>query len=794
MASFKNYDDVVGQLVAAGLDPKLPLDIGTPKMVRCFMAEDRSKKRGAYRLYEMPLDNGDSIIVGSFGYSKGAEYFFEKVQVPKGDRQSFNADQLAAMKARQEADRKRAEAERKREAEAAAEKAGRWWRQCVEQGENAYLARKGLPAGRLYGARISKAGNLVVPLQDGDAKTWGLQVIYADPAIKAKKGRDKDFTPPGLAKKGHWHQIGSPMAGGIVLLCEGFATGASLHEATGLPVVVAFDAGSLLPVAQAVRRRYRGARILVCADDDYLTTPNTGVVAAQAAAVAIDGAYAVPVFPGERSQDKATKGPTDFNDLHVLPEGGVAEVRKQIESALASAGWSSGVPAARGGSPSRGAGSGDSGGRRVAVSSLPLDDIVERFIFIDDGTGDFIFDTWTREVCRRSKMLNMLPARVRGDDVKDHPRWKSRAVYIDQIGFDPAGDDANVVCNRWQGWPMKPVAGKCELLLETLRYYSSLEPNRDQVFRWMLCWLAYPLQHPGAKMQSAMVVHGPQGTGKSRFFEAYAKVFGDYSVILNAEALEDKFNSDWQERKLFIVADEVVARQEMFHVKNKLKNFITCEWIRVNPKNVAAHRERNHMNMVFLSNEKQPLVLENDDRRHLVLWTPPALSEAFYDDLSAEIADGGVEALYHYLLNLDLGDFKPWTKPPMTVAKQDLVALGLSSEERFIRDWREGDTRWPFVPCLSMDLYRAYKKYCEDHGISRPRESNHFLGHVAKLAGWVNKRFHCYEDRNELGKTEPRRMVVPAGLSCPEGKTQSGWLTECHRDFAEAFDAKWGGQ
>lgn len=808
MTAFRNYDDVVAQLAAAGLVINGGLQIDTPKLVRVHVDGER-EKRGWYRLHELPLDGGGSIIVGAFGCWRADDNGAQKVVIRKDDRPAISSEQLAAIKARQAADQKRAAADRQREIEAAARRAGGWWRQCVESGDSAYLVRKGLPAGRLYGARLSKSGNLVVPMQDGDGKVWGLQVVYADPAVKAKKGRDKDFTPPGLAKKGHWHQIGSPMAGGAVLLCEGFATGASLHEATGLPVVVAFDAGNMLPVAGALRKRYRGVRVLVCADDDYLCKcphckrltlqadapcaacgephgrANTGVASARNVALAVDGAVCVPEFPGERPHD--SKGPTDFNDLHVHPGGGLASVRAQVEAAITLAGWTAPGGHARAGHSHGGGGGSGNDARRAAVSTMPLDDLVERFIFIDDGTGEFIFDTWTRDVCRRSKMLNMLPARVRGDDIKDHPTWRARAVYIDQIGFDPAGDDQNIVCNRWAGWPTEPKPGTCELLLETLRYYSANEPNSAEVYHWMLCWLAYPLQNPGAKMQSAMVIHGPQGTGKSRFFEAYARIFGDYAIVLNQGAIEDKFNSDWTERKLFVVADEIVARQDLYHLKNQLKNLITGEWVRVNPKNVAAHRERNHMNMVFLSNERQPVQLENDDRRHLVLWTPPALSKAFYDDLSAEIAAGGVEALHHYLLEHDVGDFQPWTRPPMTTAKEELVSLGLSSEERFVRDWIQGETRYPLGPCGSMDLYRAYRQYCQEHGVSKPRESNQFLGHVGKQTGWINKRFHRYDDAHYIPPTRVHRMVIPADCQPPEGKTQSQWLTDHHLKFAASL-------
>ena len=788
MGAWRNYDDVVSQLAAIGLEVAGPLKIGGSGPVRCRVEGDR-EKRGWYRLHELLLDGGDLLLVGSFGVWRGNDPGTQKVALRKDDKPSVTPEQMAAIKARLAKDQKQAEAERLRLADVASRRAANWWRQCTEQGSSAYLTRKGLPEGRLYGARISASGNLVIPMAGADSSVSGLQVIYADPKVKARKGRDKDFTPPGLITKGRWHQIGSPVSGAVVLLCEGFATGASLHEATGLPVAIAFFAGNLLPVAQAIAKRYRGARILVCADDDYLSTPNTGVQSAQAAALAVGGASVMPAFPVPRSDDKRNKGPTDFNDLHTLPEGGLAIVRSQVEAALALAGWDVPRRNVSAGNAPEGAGS-EVQGRRAAVSIMSLDDIVERFLFVDDNTGEFIYDTWTRELCRRSKMINMLPRGVRGDDIKDHPVYKSRAVHIDQIGFDPAGTDPNVICNRWEGWPMQPKEGECACLLELLRYQSSLEANSAEVFQWMQRWLAYPLQNPGAKMHSAMVIHGPQGTGKSRFYEAYAKIFGDYAVVLNQGAIEDKFNSDWTERKLFVVADEIVARQDLYHLKNQLKNLITNEWVRVNPKNVAAHKERNHMNFVFLSNEHQPVQLENDDRRHLVLWTPPALAKDFYDELSQEINAGGIAALYHYLLNIDLGDFNVSTRPPMTQAKDDLVALGLSSEERFIRDWQGKELIYPFGPCDSIYLYKAYRLWCQDHGVARPRESNKFLNYVGKLPGWESKPLYRYDNTHYMRDLIRARMVIPAGSVPPEGKTKSQWLTDCHFGFVGAFDLR----
>ena len=89
--------------------------------------------------------------------------------------------------------------------------------------------------------------------------------------------------------------------------------------------------------------------------------------------------------------------------------------------------------------------------------------------------------------------------------------------------------------------------------------------------------------------------------------------------------------NDWASKKLFLIADEVVARQEINHVKNKLKGFITSDRIRINPKNIGAYDERNYVNVVFLSCETQPLVLERDDHRYMVSLDTPLVKRGFPD-------------------------------------------------------------------------------------------------------------------------------------------------------------------
>jgi putative DNA primase/helicase len=179
-----------------------------------------------------------------------------------------------------------------------------------------YLTKKGIAP---YGVRVSW-GSLVIPLRDSAGTLQGLQFIDQD-------GGKKYLT--GTRKTGAYFAIGGKPAG-VLYLCEGFATGASIHQATGGAVAVAFDAGNLRSVAEALRQKFPGLRIVVCADNDTWTDGNPGATKAREAAEAVEGLLALPIFRNTAER------PTDFNDLHCLE--GPDEVRRQIEAATPASG------------------------------------------------------------------------------------------------------------------------------------------------------------------------------------------------------------------------------------------------------------------------------------------------------------------------------------------------------------------------------------------------------------------------------------------------------------------------
>jgi putative DNA primase/helicase len=147
---------------------------------------------------------------------------------------------------------------------------------------------------------------------------------------------DKRYYPRGLTKKGGYFVIyGYQTIANIydpILLCEGYATACSLHEATGFTTYLSFDAGNLINVLKMIRNKYPQKKILICADDDHATKGNPGITHAINCSTSDHDfmvRYIIPNFPFRNVGDKSR---TDFNDLHVLY--GLEEVNRQIMEAI----------------------------------------------------------------------------------------------------------------------------------------------------------------------------------------------------------------------------------------------------------------------------------------------------------------------------------------------------------------------------------------------------------------------------------------------------------------------------
>lgn len=289
-------------MAAAGLKTPDPI-VPDGKLRRVHVEGDRrGTKHGWYVLHL------DGLPAGAFGsWRAGVQHSWH--MEANGARSD---EERAQIRERIDAARRKRAAEEERRRKRAAEKARRMWEQAgPADPEHPYLvARQVKPHGiRQIGSR------LVIPVRDADGKFTGLQFIGAE--------AEKRFLTD-TVKKGAYHRIG--VSSGVVIICEGYATGASVHEATGHAVAVAFDAGNLRPVAEAIRAKVGpDTRIILAADDDHRTEGNPGVTKARDAARVVGGVVAIPRFP-------AGDVGTDWNDL--ARSQGITAVRDGITRTL----------------------------------------------------------------------------------------------------------------------------------------------------------------------------------------------------------------------------------------------------------------------------------------------------------------------------------------------------------------------------------------------------------------------------------------------------------------------------
>ena len=183
-----------------------------------------------------------------------------------------SAEELKARAEARRAAAAREQAERDARQRQAEAEAARLWNEASEAGAETagYLVRKGC---KPYGVRVNAAGAVLVPMRDAAGELWNVQTIK--PAKPDDGGPDKLFLAGGR-KSGLMRWCGTPDGAPVLLIAEGYATAASIHEATGRPVAVAFDAGNLAPVALALRGRFPAARIVIAGDDDRATAARTG--------------------------------------------------------------------------------------------------------------------------------------------------------------------------------------------------------------------------------------------------------------------------------------------------------------------------------------------------------------------------------------------------------------------------------------------------------------------------------------------------------------------------------------
>ncbi|WP_262477873.1 DUF5906 domain-containing protein [Acinetobacter bereziniae] len=434
----------------------------------------------------------------------------------------------------------------------------------------------------------------------------------------------------------------------------------------------------------------------------------------------------------------------------------------------------------------------EDGGHKVAK------EMQERFIMLEGKKA--CWDTFRRELVGTDVMKdNWAGAYELWAKAKD-----KRMIWHENLVFDPTMKTKEGQINTYDGMTILPLLDEkdqmmsqgesfeyCVPIISLLKFLCGRE---DEAYQWILKWLAFPLQHPGAKMNTSLLLCSPfQGAGKSLFFEKImTRIYGEqYSVTLGQNGLESIY-TDWAERKLYCLFEEIFNNKSKFGMMGLIKHMITGEKIRIEKKFMSGYSQNNHINCVFLSNEVQPLAIEERDRRFCVLEPNQKLPEELRKqiEICLEPDSNAISAFYTYLLNLDLGDFTQYTEPPMTKAKQKIIQFGLPGWKLFLNDWSKGELEYPFICCLSEDLYSAYIKYCHRNG-EKTLPSNRFIELITSEKIVAKRHGRIYEDTfggsySAVNRKEVQRRIVFTQVP-PQDVKQAEWLSSQVKRFRDTL-------
>ncbi len=372
-----------------------------------------------------------------------------------------------------------------------------------------------------------------------------------------------------------------------------------------------------------------------------------------------------------------------------------------------------------------------------------------------------------------------------GVDAKGRPVMKALFKYwaespdrrqYESVTFQPGGAPANQL-NMWQGFAVEAVPGDRHTRLRD-HIFENICGGDQAGLDYYWKWMAYNIQFPGRRPQTAIALRGGQGTGKSLAVKSYGHLFGNhYLPIVTANALTGDFNGHLQNAKL-VFADEAIFARDKRQV-SKLKGLITEEELSVNAKGFQQQQVPNHIALILASNDDAVINAAADERRYAVydVGTKKQQDSAYFKAIVDDLKRGGYENLMYELMNMDLSSFEI-RKIPKNGALQNQKLQSLSPLE----DWwyyklESGvllQDRWP--ECATIEALR------EDYGLSanlfgRPqygmsdRVFGSFIRKVLTLPGRVPLII-----RGQTGAARQRSYVIPALQECRQ-------IWECHYGF-----------
>lgn len=349
----------------------------------------------------------------------------------------------------------------------------------------------------------------------------------------------------------------------------------------------------------------------------------------------------------------------------------------------------------------------------AATASNPLIELNERYQTIGDLGGKCLIMSW---VTSKADSVVKIPSfqtfkafheRYSNRYVKVENKLKPLGQYwtswahrrsFDSLDLIPGAPELlpGNVLNLWRGFAVEPKQGVWPLMQRHIAHV--LAGGDRESAEYIIRFAAWAVQHPGDRAEAALVFRGGKGSGKGTFANALRRIFGQHGLhVSHQKHLIGSFNAHMR-NCLLLYADEAFWAGDK-QGEATLKAIITEPVMMIEQKGVDATQWQNRLHLIMTANAEWAVPASHDERRYAVFDVSPDKidNRAYFDALHNEVTGGGLAAMLHDLLRLDLSNWHP-RQIVRTAALQAQKARSLPP----IAEWWESVLQNGWMPFLKV--------------------------------------------------------------------------------------------
>ena len=334
----------------------------------------------------------------------------------------------------------------------------------------------------------------------------------------------------------------------------------------------------------------------------------------------------------------------------------------------------------------------------------------------------------------------------RDNKMKKYTLWD---LFIEhQLKFTVKGlkfySQDNQVFSYFRGYDYKILDEVNEELIQPFlkHIHDVIANNNDEVYKYILIWIASILQKPAFKTETALVILGSQGTGKGIFTNVICKLMARYANenVTNIESVVGRFNAILENKKLLILNELQSIDVNKYLNSDALKSVITDKKININQKNEPERLCENVANFIMVSNNNVPIKIETTDRRYMVTKTSDThkADYEYFDNLCDSFDETFYENLFTFFMKLDIRNYN-LRKIPNTEAKEIIKEASMTSYELFVREY--------YDQIKNITGPNLFNMYCEfvDKNKFNSCSSRTFITNIKQFTGeakpkWVDNK------------------------------------------------------